>query len=109
MGKIQWLQKAGFSTANNNVLADLNACMAFYQRMLEEREFLPYEIDGLVYKLNDLFANTDGFYFKGTEVAIAHKFPANETMAKVINVDFQVGRTGVVTPVAELDQHHWVG
>ena len=104
MGKIQWLQKAGFSTANNNVLAeDLNACMAFYQRMLEARESLPYEIDGLVYKLNDLSLQTQmGFTSRAPRWAIAHKFPANETMAKVINVDFQVGRTGVVTPVAEL-------
>jgi DNA ligase (NAD+) len=75
-----------------------------YQRMEQVRETLPMEIDGVVYKINDLATqNALGFISRCPKWAIARKFPAQQATTQLLDVDFQVGRTGVLTPVARLE------
>ncbi len=81
----------------------LEACIAYYNDMLARRDQLPYEIDGLVFKVNDFSLQRElGFVSRAPRWAIAYKFPAQEEITQVIDVEFQVGRTGAVTPVARL-------
>ena len=81
----------------------VSGCLAFYERILAARDDLPYEIDGVVYKVDDLAQQRAlGFVSRAPRWAIAHKFPAQEEMTVVDDVEFQVGRTGALTPVARL-------
>lgn len=82
----------------------VDACLSYHQQLLQRRDELPYEIDGIVYKLNDI-AQQDavGFVARAPRWAIAHKFPAAEELTTVNAVEFQVGRTGALTPVARLE------
>lgn len=81
----------------------VDACLAYYRRMLESRERLPFEIDGVVYKVDDLRARELlGFTARAPRWALAHKLPAHEETTVVEDILASVGRTGVITPVAKL-------
>jgi DNA ligase (NAD+) len=85
----------------------IKGCLSYYHDMLNQREKLPYEIDGVVYKINDIALQHHlGFISRAPRFACAHKFPATEEMTKLLAVDFQVGRTGALTPVARLAPVH---
>ncbi|MCL6271648.1 NAD-dependent DNA ligase LigA [Sansalvadorimonas sp. 2012CJ34-2] len=86
------------------VVTGIQACVAYYGKLAEKRDTLPYEIDGIVYKVNDFALQEQlGFVQRAPRWAIARKFPAQEELTVLKAVDFQVGRTGAVTPVARLD------
>lgn len=85
------------------VVQGVEGCLQFYEAMQKQRANLPYEIDGVVYKVNDRKAQqTLGFVSRAPRWAIAHKFPASEELTIVHDIDFQVGRTGILTPTARL-------
>ncbi|WP_303908688.1 NAD-dependent DNA ligase LigA [Thiohalomonas denitrificans] len=85
------------------VVEGLEGCLAYYRSIGERREALPYEIDGVVYKVDRLDWQRElGFVARAPRWAIAHKFPAQEEMTVVRDVEWQVGRTGALTPVARL-------
>jgi len=85
------------------VVQGVEGCLDYYHKMDKKRNELPYEIDGVVYKVNDINAQHKlGIISRAPRWAIAHKFAAQEELTQIIAVEFQVGRTGALTPVARL-------
>ena len=103
-GVLEKLALLGFVVNQERVLAeDMEQIWDFIQKVAQLREDLPYDIDGIVIKVNDLAVQEElGFTVKAPKWAVAYKFPAEEKEAKILSVDWTVGRTGVVTPTANL-------
>ena len=98
------LEQLGFVVNPRRLLAhSMDEVWQFIQEIGQERDQLPYDIDGVVIKVNDLTGQEQlGFTVKAPKWAVAYKFPAEEKEAKLLSVDWTVGRTGVVTPTANL-------
>lgn len=102
---IKFIEKLGFKTTKVfEKYSDFKTLEKSIEKWRTKREKLDYETDGLVIKINDFsFYETLGYTTKSPRWAIAYKFPAEQVKTRLLNVTFQVGRTGVVTPVAELE------
>ena len=102
---LEWLKRAGFKVnPNAALLPDLGAVAAFFEQWDEGRRQLNYATDGVVVKLNDLrLQDSAGFTQKAPRWAIALKYPAEKAPSKLLRLSCQVGRTGVITPVAEFE------
>lgn len=102
---LQQLNRWGFRINDQmQVVQGIENCIAYYQDLQTRRDSLHYEIDGIVFKLNALRLQEQvGFVSRAPRWAIAYKFPAQEEMTRLLDVEFQVGRTGAVTPVARLE------
>ena len=101
---LEHLEQLGFVVNPKRILAkSIDEVWDFIQEVGQEREKLPYDIDGVVIKVNDLAGQEElGFTVKAPKWAVAYKFPAEEKEAQLLSVDWTVGRTGVVTPTANL-------
>ena len=101
---LKHLEQLGFVVNPKRILAEnIDEIWDFIQEVEQERENLPYDIDGVVIKVNDLASQEElGFTVKAPKWAVAYKFPAEEKEAQLLSVDWTVGRTGVVTPTANL-------
>jgi DNA ligase (NAD+) len=102
---LDWLNVLGFRVAETRaVVRGAGGLLAYYDAMGQKRPALAYDIDGVVYKVNDLNQqNRLGFVARAPRFVVAHKFPAEEALSRVLAIDVQIGRTGAVTPVARLE------
>lgn len=102
--QLHLLQSWGFRIATEIEQATgIEGCLIYHEKMLAERERLPYEMDGVVYKVDNIHLQQHlGFVARAPRYACAHKFPAQEEMTELMHVDFRVGRTGALTPTARL-------
>ncbi len=99
------LRDWGFKLSKENAVVEgVQGCIAFYNKIRALRDALPYDIDGVVYKVDDYeLQSIIGNVSRAPRWAIAHKFPAQEELTRVNAIEFQIGRTGAVTPVARLE------
>src|ERR1700676_3743463 len=102
---LQALREWGFKICpQSSVVEGADGCLQYYREMGALRAKLPYQIDGVVYKVDDLELQRQlGFVSRAPRWAVAHKFPAEEALTTVRGIEFQVGRTGALTPVARLE------
>lgn len=102
--QLNLLRALGFRVSTETKLAKgIEGCQLYYEDLYKRRVELPYEIDGVVYKLDSISLQKKlGYVARAPRFACAHKFPASEEMTEILAVDFQVGRTGALTPVARL-------
>ena len=98
------IKSFGLPTSNLNIQAmNIKDCLKYYKKVLNAREDIPFDIDGVVYKINQIeYQEKLGEISRSPRWAIAHKFPAEEATTIIEKINFQVGRTGVLTPVARL-------
>jgi len=98
------LSEWGLKICDQNTLTNgVDGCMNFYNQIIKKRHTFDYDIDGLVYKVNQIsYQNKLGFVSRAPRWAIAHKFPAKEEYTIIETIEFQVGRTGAITPVAKV-------
>jgi DNA ligase (NAD+) len=101
---MDYLQSLQLPVSNlRGLVSGVNGLLGFYQKVALQRQKLPFDIDGVVYKVNALAQQSElGFVSRAPRWAIAHKFPAEEAFTIVEGIDVQVGRTGAITPVARL-------
>ncbi len=101
---MEYISASGFPISReSDVVHNAEELLTYYRRILELREQLPYDIDGVVYKVNSIVQQKKiGFISRAPRFAIAHKFPAQEVITELLGIDIQVGRTGALTPVAKL-------
>lgn len=102
---LKQLQAWGFRiNAESALVSGIEACEEYYQALAARRQQLPYDIDGIVFKVDSIpIQEKLGFVSRAPRWAIARKFPAQEEMTQLLDVEFQVGRTGAITPVARLE------
>ena len=102
---LQLLRRWGFKICpESRVVESIDACLGYYREMGDARSKLPYQIDGVVYKVDDMDLQRQlGFISRAPRWALAHKFAAEEALTTVRQIEFQVGRTGALTPVARLE------
>ena len=101
---LSWLVELGIPVARERAVVEgVAGCLRFYEAVRERRATLPYEIDGVVYRINSRAdQQLVGYVSRAPRFAIAHKFPAQEAVTQLTGIDIQVGRTGALTPVARL-------
>ncbi|MYB89189.1 MAG: NAD-dependent DNA ligase LigA, partial [Proteobacteria bacterium] len=104
-GVLQYLKKMGLKIcAEAQQVSGCQGCLEYHAAILDKRAALDYELDGVVYKVDDLASQEVlGMVSRAPRWAVAHKFPAQEAATRVADIRFQVGRTGALTPVAKLE------
>ncbi len=101
---LAWIKEIGFSVSAVKVVSNPREAQAYYESVIEGRSDLPFEIDGMVIKVNSLTLQQQlGFLSREPRWATAYKFPAETVMTRLRSIDWQVGRTGAITPVGKLD------
>lgn len=102
---LDWYASLGIPVCEHRAVVNgADGLLSFYQDVTMRRALLPYDIDGVVYKVNNFAAQRRlGFVARAPRFAVAHKFPAQEALSSVRSIEVQVGRTGAITPVAKLD------